>query len=73
MREWRRTHPLSEDGRRKDNCRSYANVMLKEGLIQWDPCLQCGSIKSEMHHPDYSNPMLVVWLCRQHHLELHYP
>ncbi|MET4187657.1 hypothetical protein ABIB86_000394 [Bradyrhizobium sp. JR1.7] len=26
-----------------------------------------------MHHPDYSQPRLVVWLCRSCHLDLHYP
>lgn len=31
----------------------------------------CGE-ESEAHHPDYSKPLDVIWLCRKHHLEIHY-
>jgi hypothetical protein len=27
--------------------------------------------KAERHHPDYSKPKEIVWLCRKHHKELH--
>lgn len=36
------------------------------------PCGQCGSTENiERHHPDYSKPLFVVWLCRVHHRALH--
>ena len=35
------------------------------------PCLVCGAEKVEAHHPDYSAPLAVVWLCRQHHRQIH--
>lgn len=31
----------------------------------------CGDPKSEAHHPDYSKPLDVMWLCRKHHGEMH--
>ena len=34
------------------------------------PCLVCGD-NAEAHHPDYSRPFDVVWLCRSHHRQLH--
>ena len=30
----------------------------------------CGKI-GEAHHPDYSKPLEVEWLCRKHHMEKH--
>ena len=28
-------------------------------------------VEGERHHPDYSKPLDIVWLCRKHHKELH--
>ena len=44
---------------------------LKSGKIQRLACFVCGSEKSEAHHANYSRPIDVVWLCREHHVELH--
>ena len=73
MRKHRKLHPLTPEQRQKDNCRSYALVYLKRGKIQREPCKVCGE-KAEMHHEDYSQPLLIDWLCRKHHLEyqVHY-
>lgn len=35
------------------------------------PCERCGKQKSEAHHPDYSKPLEVIWLCRQCHAKEH--
>lgn len=43
---------------------------VRNGLIMKTVCIICGE-KSEAHHPDYSNPLSVVWLCRKHHMEVH--
>lgn len=72
MRDWRKTHKINAEQRKKDNCRSYAYVYLKRGKFVRKPCERCGSENSQMHHPDYSKPLLVVWLCREHHLALHH-
>lgn len=35
-------------------------------------CNVCGSTKNlDGHHPDYSQPEVVVTLCREHHTEVH--
>jgi len=71
MRKWRKTHPLTREQKEKDIARSYAYVYLKRGKLKKQACVVCGSNDSQMHHPDYSDPLNVVWLCKKHHLELH--
>ena len=43
---------------------------IKNGKIMKQPCFVCGK-KAEAHHPDYSRPLDVVWLCPTHHKEVH--
>ena len=63
--EWVKAHP---ERRRVQDRYKYA---LKTGkLVRW-PCEVCGDVESEGHHPDYSRPLTVVWLCRKHHKEVH--
>ncbi len=50
-------------------CRREFHKALASGLITKQPCSACGDIKAEGHHPDYSKPLDVVWLCRKHHTE----
>ncbi len=73
MRQWRKTHPLTEQQKVKDSARSQANVYKRRGKIPRMPCGKCGAPKAEMHHPDYNEPLQVEWLCRPCHLTLHYP
>lgn len=42
------------------------------GVIRPAPCSVCGSPEVEMHHPDYSRPLEVEWLCRRCHMLEHY-
>lgn len=44
---------------------------VKAGTLQKLHCFMCGSARVEAHHPDYSAPLSVVWLCAAHHKELH--
>lgn len=76
MREWRKTHALDDEQRRRANARSYANVYLSRGLLERGPCEDCGIEHDElqpveMHHADYSKPLDVTWLCRDCHLARH--
>jgi hypothetical protein len=54
--------------------RANANVKLrravKKGLVTKLDCFVCGK-KAEAHHPDYSRPLDVVWLCVEHHKQAH--
>jgi hypothetical protein len=44
---------------------------MRDGKVVKMPCLVCGDQNSEGHHPDYSRPLDVVWLCNKHHVETH--
>ena len=44
---------------------------LLSGRLVKQPCFVCGDLKVEAHHADYSAPLAVSWLCKQHHIELH--
>ena len=70
MREWRRSHELSEADRKKDSVRSFVSVYLSRGKISRKPCQVCGELKVEALHMDYSKPLDVVWLCRLHHVQV---
>lgn len=44
---------------------------IRKGLLKKEPCVVCGEIKVHGHHPDYSKPLEVIWLCHTHHKQLH--
>jgi hypothetical protein len=44
---------------------------LRKGLLTRQPCGLCGSENAHAHHPDYSKPMEIEWLCHVHHMERH--
>ena len=44
---------------------------VRRGEIQRKPCEECGDTKSHGHHPDYSKPLEVKWLCVKHHMQIH--
>lgn len=46
---------------------------VRDGKIVRKPCEVCGDHKSEGHHPDYSKPLEVRWLCNKHHRDQHRP
>lgn len=43
---------------------------IKSGKVRPEPCFICGA-KAEAHHPEYSMPLVVTWLCPKHHKEAH--
>ena len=66
--KWIAKHP----DRRKANT-ALGNAV-RDGLIKpWPVCAipEC-SCKPEAHHPDYSRPLDVVWLCVEHHNAAHH-
>lgn len=44
---------------------------VRDGRLVKQPCFLCGADNVEAHHPDYDAPLAVVWLCVDHHKELH--
>ena len=71
MREWRKSHPLTAEQRRKQNVRRTSTYYVSRGTLVKAPCEVCGSLEVEKHHDDYDKPLEVRWLCREHHLEHH--
>ena len=54
-----------------------AHVIVKHAvkmgaLVRPDTCSQCKTPgRIEGHHPDYSEPLDIIWLCRKCHIRLH--
>lgn len=58
--------------RHKRRANSLVGWAIKHGFLKVHPCSVCGSTeKVEGHHPDYSKPLEVIWLCGKHHKEIH--
>lgn len=47
------------------------NNAMRYGKIERYPCWICGATKVHGHHPDYDQPLDVVWLCPKHHKQAH--
>src|SRR3990167_2578859 len=55
----------------KTKARIAVMYALKVGLLYKLPCIVCGESKSQAHHPDYSKPLEVIWICPKHHYAFH--
>lgn len=55
----------------KIRARVLFNHHVQTGKIKKGSCFVCGNAIAEAHHPDYSKPFNVLWLCREHHAKLH--
>jgi len=60
-----------EEARIRHNVRRVTRRAVANGKIAKMPCQVCGHHLSEIHHPDYSKPLDVIWLCPTHHREIH--
>jgi hypothetical protein len=60
----RAADPLANTARRKV---AYA---VRAGKLTKQPCW-CSELKVEAHHPDYNEPLNVIWLCNKHHKHIH--
>lgn len=76
----------SEKGRQKRNeatkrarlkfpekweARKLLRLAIRRGEITKEKCRVCESANVQGHHPDYSKPLYVIWLCSKHHTEIH--
>ena len=46
-------------------------AILKGELSRPERCEACDAPAAHAHHPDYSEPLNVIWLCPLHHTEQH--
>ena len=65
QKEWEARNP------EKVKARIMVGVAIKRGDLTRLPCEVCGSFPTDGHHDDYSKPLSVRWLCRNHHIEHH--
>lgn len=57
----------------KTRAREMLNRAVRSGRVtRPDACSQCGKVgKVTGHHPDYSQPLAVVWVCYECHGKIH--
>jgi hypothetical protein len=79
-RAWRRAHPkhcrsywraYRRRHRAKVLARRLINDAIRRGMFTRRACEICGTPEAQAHHPDYSRPFEIHWLCREHHHEHH--
>lgn len=60
-------------GKNPDKHRAHLEMRnaIRRGTLVRCPCEVCASDRVEGHHDDYSSPLVVRWLCKKHHLEVH--
>jgi hypothetical protein len=64
-KRWANKHP-----ERRQASYAVANA-IRDGKLKKTHCHVCGCAQVEGHHPDYSRPLEVVWLCPPHHKQAH--
>ena len=57
----------------KEKAKNKTSNMIRDGKLKRKPCFLCGEPKTQAHHPDYSKPDFVVWLCSTCHAAVHAP
>lgn len=56
----------------KHRARNICGRAIKNGVLVKEHCMVCGSNKNiHAHHEDYTKPLSVWWLCKQHHKDRH--
>ena len=56
----------------KVKARRTLNSAIKRGDVERQPCETCGTEEDvHGHHEDYTKPLEVIWLCRDHHNKVH--
>ncbi len=50
--------------------KSLSKALYKKEILKRN-CFVCGDINSVAHHFDYSKPLNVIWLCKNHHRIYH--
>jgi Homeodomain-like domain len=64
-KRWREKNP------EKVRCHSAVQTALRNGTLQRQPCVSCGATNTHAHHEDYTEPLIVLWLCPLCHKKAH--
>ena len=62
VKHWKEKYPERSKAHKK------VFVEIRAGRLKQVKCF-CGIKNTQAHHPDYSKPLEVVWLCKKHHME----
>lgn len=60
------TAAAKKRNREKILARGLLNAAIRDGRVLRESCKICGDW-AEGHHTDYTQPLVVEWLCRTHH------
>lgn len=71
INERKRERAHNPEWKRKNAARCFLNYNKALGNIISEPCAFCGKTAVEAHHPDYDEPLLIVWLCSDCHKKIH--
>lgn len=55
----------------REQAKQAVRKAVRNGTLKKRPCIVCRERKSQGHHPDYTKPLQVIWLCSKHHNEIH--
>jgi transposase-like protein len=66
-KKWRNRNP------EKVKAHIAINNAVRYGKLKKLPCQECGDIKSQAHHSDYSKPLDILWVCQKCHKKIHHP
>ena len=75
-REWLIAYRRNPDRQFKQAVRNLTYWAVQVGLLpRKDRCERCGAggkgVRLNRHHPDYSDPLRIVWLCTSCHADVH--
>ena len=57
--------------RAKHLAHNAVQTAIARGKLLRGNCEICGSAMAHAHHDDYARPLIVRWLCKAHHEQLH--
>lgn len=66
-----KSHCIS-NGENKTSTRAKTLELKYSGILIPKPCMICGCLEVQAHHISYSDPLKVLWFCKEHHRHWHY-
>jgi len=60
-----------EKNRIKRLAKDAVHNAIRAGKLKKLPCVICGCKTVEAHHPDYTKPLKVMWVCKKDHKIIH--